>query len=173
MTKNSPTTPSAIRRNISTISAIEHQALEGRTSGERFGDAVARTAGKIWFAGLHVLWFGFWVAWNSRVIPGTHVYDPYPFPFLTLLTSLESIFLALFILMSQNRASRHADAREHLNLQIDMLAEQEATKILELLQSLCRHHGLPDSADAELRELKSRTEPENLLRELRENLPES
>jgi len=47
--------------------------------------------------------------------------------------SLEAIFFSLFILMSQNRASRVADVRSHPDLQINLLAEQESTKTLELL----------------------------------------
>jgi uncharacterized membrane protein len=159
-------------RNISVISALEKEALESRTRGERAGDAIARHAGKIWFVVMHAVWFSLWIVWNGRAIPGVRAIDPFPFQFLTLITSLESIFLALFILMSQNRAGRQADVREHLHLQIDLLAEQEATKMLQMLQSLCRYHGLPEQSDPEVRELKDRTEPENLLRELRENLPE-
>ena len=63
-------------------------------------------------------------------------FDPFPFPFLTLLVSLEAIFLSMFVLMSQNRMSRQADKRAHLDLQIDLLAEQELTTILRMLRAL-------------------------------------
>src|SRR5215471_2563626 len=131
MIKNSRATSSAITsRNISIISAIEQDALANRTLGERFGDAIARVAGKMWFIGLHAVWFTAWILLNCDVIPGARAFDPYPFQFLAFVTSLEAIFLALFILMSQNRAGRQAEAREHLHLQINLLAEQESTKIL-------------------------------------------
>jgi uncharacterized membrane protein len=175
-TRSNPRLPTPLdvaQRNISAITSIEQEALESRTSGERLGDAIARSAGRMWFIGLHAFGFAAWVVVNSRLVPGVRAFDPYPFQFLTLVTSLEAIFLSLFILMSQNRAGRQAEVREHLNLQVDLLAEQESTKILQLLQSLCRHHGLPITSDKELRNLLNRTEPGELLRELKENLPET
>ena len=89
------------------------------------------------------------------------------------MVSLEAIFLSLFILMSQNRSSSQADARAHLDLQINLLSEQESTKMLQMLRSLCRHHGLADASDPEVEHLEHRTEPEELLRELKESLPEN
>ena len=53
--------------------------------------------------------------------------------------SLEAIFLALFVLASQNRLSRQADKRSHLDLQIDLLAEREMTAVLQLLHDIARH----------------------------------
>jgi uncharacterized membrane protein len=159
------------KRNISIISSLEQEALARRTLGERLGDAIAQAAGTTWFIGLHFLWFVCWIGVNCRVIPFVRAFDPYPFQFLTFVTSLEAIFLSLFILMSQNRAGRQAEVREHLNLQVDLLAEQESTKMLGMLQSLCRHHGLAEAHDEELRDLKNQTQPENLMRELKESLP--
>ena len=65
--------------------------------------------------------------------------DPFPFPFLTMTVSLEAIFLALFVLASQNRLALQADKRSHLDLQIDLLAEREMTAVLQLLQDIARH----------------------------------
>src|SRR5918994_1741201 len=64
----------------------------------------------------------------------------FPFPFLTLTVSLEAIFLALFVLASQNRLARQADRRSHLDLQIDLLAEREMTAVLHLLQDIADAH---------------------------------
>jgi uncharacterized membrane protein len=85
--------------------------------------------------------------------------------------SLESIFLSLFILMSQNRATKQADQRAHLDLQINLLAEHENTKMLSMLQALCRHHRLIEASDPEVDELAKRTEPQQVLKELADNLP--
>lgn len=161
------------QKNISAVSAIEHEALERRSCGERLGDVVARSAGQMWFIGLHGLWFGVWITLNSGLISSLRPFDPFPFQFLTFVVSLEAIFLSLFILMSQNRSSRQADARAHLDLQINLLAEQESTKVLQMLQSLCNYHGLGEARDPEVQDLKTRTEPEELLRELKESLPEN
>jgi len=162
---------SIAKKNISIISAMEQEALANRTIGERMGDTIAGVAGTTWFVGLHFLWFVAWISVNSGLIPGIRAFDPYPYQFLTFVTSLEAIFLSLFILMSQSHAGRQAEAREHLNLQIDLLAEQESTKILGMLQSLCKHHGLAEAHDEEIHDLKNQTKPENLLHELKESLP--
>lgn len=157
--------------NVAAIMALEHDALNARSGSERFSDAVARKAGTIWFISAHAVWFVLWILLNAGLVPGVPVFDPYPYQFLTFVVSLEAIFLSLFILMSQNRGSRQADSRGHLDLQINLLAEQEATKMLQMLQSLCRYHGLSEAADPEVDQLKQATKPEELLRELQESLP--
>jgi hypothetical protein len=108
---------------------------------------------------------------GSPAAQGPRPFDPFPFQFLTFVVSLEAIFLSLFILMSQSRSSSQADARAHLDFQINLLSEQESTKMLKMLRSLCRHHGLADASDPEVEHLEHRTEPEELLRELKESLP--
>jgi uncharacterized membrane protein len=76
--------------------------------------------------------------------------------------------------MKQNRMSRRADHRAQLDLQINMLAEREATKNLELLQKLCSHFGLTEQAqDAELEQLSQRTAIDSLADELRKTLPDA
>jgi uncharacterized membrane protein len=165
--------PTNTQKNISAVSAIEHEALAARSHGQRFGDLIARSAGQMWFIVLHALWFAAWIALNCGLVPGLRAFDPFPYQFLTFVVSLEAIFLSLFILMSQNRSNGQADARAHLDLQINLLAEQEATKMLQMLRSLCLHHGLSEGSDPEVLCLERRTEPEDLLRELKESLPDN
>jgi uncharacterized membrane protein len=93
----------ASSRNIKAVSALEHSALARRSTGERWADRVAATAGKVWFAMLHVILFTGWMIVNSGVLNSASVFDPYPFQLLTLVTSLEAIFLSLFILTSESR----------------------------------------------------------------------
>jgi uncharacterized membrane protein len=150
---------------------IEEEALKSRSSAERFGDFVAQQAGSAWFVLLHIFWFSIWALLNSGKVAAVKPFDPFPYPFLTLVVSLEAIFLSLFILMSQNRASRLSDRRAHLDLQINLLAEHESSKTLELLQALCAHHRLPCSQDPELAELIARTKPADILHELKSSLP--
>jgi len=166
-------TVSSVRRNVREICKIEEEALQARSAGERFGDIVVSQSGRFWFIALHAAWFGSWILFNSHLIPKFRTFDAFPFPLLTTVVSLESIFLSLFILMSQNRSSRQADQRAHLDLQINLLAEHESTKMLELLQSLCEREGLDVARDAEVKELMSRTKPTDILRELKEGLTQS
>jgi len=167
-----PTTTSASAKNIRAVCELEASALAKRSAGERWADKIASAAGKVWFAGLHFFWFGGWIAVNLGAF-GIKPFDPYPFPLLTLVTSLEAIFLSLFILTSQNRANAQADQRAHLDLQINLLAESEATTTLKLLQALCAHHGLDIAQDPELELLVQRTEPKTLIEDLQTQLPGS
>jgi uncharacterized membrane protein len=120
-------------RHIKAISALEQQALQRRSRAEKISDLIVYQAGRVWAIVLHLAWFALWIAWNSGRIRGVHPFDPFPFMGLSTIVSLEAIFLSLFILVSQNRASRRADERAHLDLQVNLLAEREATKTLQLL----------------------------------------
>jgi hypothetical protein len=125
---------STIHRNVREICRIEHEALQSRSAAERLGDFVAQQAGRIWFAELHVIWFVAWALLNSGNVAFVHPFDRFPYPFLTLVVSLEAIFLSLFILISQNRASRQADRRSHLGLQSICSSNQSRQRRL----SCCR-----------------------------------
>ena len=158
-------------RNISEVSKLEHLALKNRTPAEKFSDAVVARAGRLWFVVLHAVFFGLWMLWNAGFSPTMPKFDPAPFPALNTFVAMEAIFLSLFILMSQNRSNRRADERAHLDLQVNLLAEHESTKTLELLLALCAHHGLPQAKDPEIASLLLRTEPANLAREIERQLP--
>ena len=161
-------TPSATARNVRAISELEHGALAQRSVSARIGDAIASHAGKMWFIVFHVVWFALWL-WINR--GGKSAFDPFPFQLLSTIVSLESIFLSLFILMSQNRSNVQADQRNHLDLQINLLSEEENTKMLQMLQAICEHHKLAIGKDPEIKAMAKRTEIGEVLSELQEHLP--
>jgi uncharacterized membrane protein len=164
------TTP-ATEANIQTVVRLEEESSEQRTRSDRIGDAIAAFAGSITFVILHVVWFAAWIAINSGML-GIRPFDPYPFIFLSMMVSLEAVLLSTFVLMKQNRMSRRAEQRDHLNLQIDLLAEKEITKMLQLQLMLCDHFGLTHAAqDHEAAQLSADTAVEALARDLREKLP--
>src|SRR5580698_7628198 len=162
-----PTTSTTLR-NIKTISDLEKSTLERRTISARLGDWIATQAGKTWFVLFHVVWFGAWLWFNLHKAT---TFDPFPFTFLTMIVSLESIFLSLFILMSQNSSKIAADRRNHLELQINLLSEDENTKMLQMLQALCEHHKLPIGKDPEIKSMTRKTEIHEVLSELEDHLP--
>ena len=127
----------SIRKSVQEICEIEGEALRARSRGERFGDFVVGRSGRTGFIVFHAVWFFVWILLNSVGRGKAWKFDPFPYPLLTLVVSLESIFLSLFILISQNRSSRTAEERAHLDLQINLLAEHESTKALQLLKALC------------------------------------
>ena len=124
------------------------------------------------FVWAHVLWFGLWVAVNT--LPSFHNrFDPYPFQLLTLVVSLEAIFLTTFIMISQNRQGRLADRRNYLDLQINLLAEQENTKMLQLLKGIAEKLGVDPTKDPEVEVLEQATRPEKLVEQIDESIKET
>ncbi|MGH7320536.1 MAG: DUF1003 domain-containing protein, partial [Candidatus Rokuibacteriota bacterium] len=123
------------------------------------------------FALLHAAWFAAWIIANAGLIPGVPTFDPFPFSFLTLVVSLEAIFLTIFVLISQSRMTRQADHRAHLDLQINLLAEQEATATLRLLRQLCGHLGFDAGGEREESELAETTDVRGVASEIKERLP--
>jgi uncharacterized membrane protein len=165
-------TAPATAQNVRTIAELEQGGLEQRSITQRIADAVARVSGSTASIVFHVVFFGGWIVLNVGVIPGVRDFDPFPFSFLTMIVSLEAIFLSLFILISQNRMSRQAERREHLDLQINLLAEQESTATLRLLRRLCEHAGLDMQLfDEETRDLERKTNVHTLVDELDKKLP--
>jgi uncharacterized membrane protein len=161
---------STTHRNIAAICEMEKKALARRSLPERIGDIVAIQAGRPWFIVVHLVWFAIWVLMNMDA-HGKSTFDPFPFSLLTMIVSLESIFLSLFILMSQNRSGLQADQRNHLDLQINLLSEDENTKMLQMLQALCEHHKLPIARDPEIAAMAKKTELTEVVSELKESLP--
>jgi uncharacterized membrane protein len=127
--------PEPAARNIEAIAALEREALHDRSRLDRFTDAVTSVAGSPLFIVAHAAWFAAWVALNVMRVPA---FDPYPFGLLVLIVSLEAIFLSTAVLMTQNRMQRQADKRAHLDLQVNLLAEQELTTMLKMLTGICQ-----------------------------------
>jgi uncharacterized membrane protein len=146
---DAPRPTPAVEANLRAIAAWEQQALHNRSSAERLSEWITATASSGVVLVAHVAWFAGWILANVGVIPGVEPFDPFPFPFLTMTVSLEAIFLALFVLASQNRLARQADKRAHLDLQIDLLAEREMTAVLKLLRDLTTHLNVKTSEPLE------------------------
>jgi uncharacterized membrane protein len=117
---------------------LEHEALDDRTPIDRLTDAVARVVGSTTFIVIHAIWFVAWI-----VLSGTRfAFDPFPYSLLNLVVALEAVFLTSVVLMTQNHMTRLAERRAHLDLQVNLLAEQELTAMLHMLHGLCTHAGV-------------------------------
>jgi uncharacterized membrane protein len=152
------------RENVQAMHRLDELAVAKQSTADRVAEFVAQFCGSITFVWIHAGLFGAWIAWN--VLPGLPHFDPYPFTFLTLCVSLEAIFLSSFILISQNYEMRISDRRNRLDLQINLLAEQENTKMLQMLSRISKHIGLGDEDDPEIRALEEATRPETLARQI-------
>jgi uncharacterized membrane protein len=102
-----------------------------RRREDRFADVVTRWSGSVMFVNLHVIWFAGWVAVNLAV--PRRAFDPFPFGLLTLIVSLEAIFLSTFVLMSQNRQTKISDAREVEDYETDLYTQALVRKIAQHL----------------------------------------
>lgn len=166
-----PVIPGLAKNNIDKVLQIEQQLLRQRTHRDRLSEAISRVAGSLTFVSAHVVAVAGWIALNSGVASGFPIVDPFPFNFLAMAVSLEVLFLSTFVLMSQNRQRQQADHWAHLDLQLSLLAEQEATKTLQMLQSICDRLGLKGMAgDAELQEMIGTTHLDVLAMELAQGL---
>ncbi|MFN0140392.1 MAG: DUF1003 domain-containing protein [Pyrinomonadaceae bacterium] len=151
------------KSNILKVAQVEKDEKRKRTFGEKLSSAIAAFCGSMTFVYVHIAWFGGWVAING-FFPSL-AFDEFPFTFLTLVVSLEAIFLSTFILISQNHETKLAERRNQLDLQINMLAEQENTKQIELLEAIARKVGV-DMDDPELSLLKERVDPYELAKQI-------
>lgn len=159
--------------NIEAIAKLEHDALERRTPTERVSDAMTKLVGNMVFLLAHLILIGCWSLLNLHLIPGVRTFDPFPFGILALVVSSESVFLTIFVLISQGRMARQSERRSHLDLQVGMLSEQELTTILRMLQDLCQHVGVNvDSSKQEVQSFSKTTDVHKLASELEEKLPE-
>jgi uncharacterized membrane protein len=141
------------------------EELTKASTADRVADAIANFVGSITFVWVTVLLIGGWVVGNVVVAQDDRI-DSFPFPLLTLVLSIEAIFLSIFILMSQNRAARVSEKRSHLDLQLNLLSEQENTKMLLMLEDIAKAVGHRTPSDPEVRVLEQATEPEALSRQI-------
>ena len=113
---DNPALADIIERNIEAMAEVRAAEQARATLQDRLADSLTRFSGNMWFVYVHVAWFGWWIAQNEGWV-GHWRFDPFPFGLLTLIVSLEAIFLATFVLISQNRAAIVADMRADLDLQ--------------------------------------------------------
>jgi uncharacterized membrane protein len=161
------TSPPALDENLAAIQGWEKRLQQERTRAEQVGDWITATfaSGPVLLG--HLLWFFLWIVLNSNVLPGIEPFDAFPYPFLTMAVSLEAIFLALFVLASQNSLARQSDKRAHLDLQVDLLAEREMTAVLQLLQDIAAHLGVECThAPEQIRDLLQKTDIRDLTQKL-------
>ncbi|MBI1975314.1 MAG: DUF1003 domain-containing protein [Parcubacteria group bacterium] len=148
------------------VHSIESRLAARRSRSEKVADWLVRWGGSVGAIVFHVLFFTAWILINIGLIPTIRPFDPFPFILLTMVVSLEAIFLALFVLISQNRESRISNLREEVDIQINMIAEQEITKVIRLVAHLMKHLNVPYEKDPELKRMMKPLDTEEIEREL-------
>lgn len=153
-----------ISQNVTSIKDLEAVTEKSKTPANRVADYVTRFCGSMLFVWVHVAWFGIWIVANTAL--QKKPFDPFPFNFLTLVVSLEAIFLSTFILISENRQARIDERRSHLDLQINLLAEQENTKMLHLLKNIAEKLGVDPNDDPTISVLEKATRPDTIAKQI-------
>lgn len=110
---------------------LAHVEERSKTAQDRMADAITTFAGSMSFVWVHVAWFGLWVAMSLGLFGKSLQFDRFPFGLLTMIVSLEAIFLSTFVMISQNRAdSRRQALADHQW----MLVQEEGKQNEELLR---------------------------------------
>jgi len=162
------------------LSAFRAQAAKNRSLAVRVADHLTTGIGSMPFLIFHMCLFTLWIGFNLHLLAAAQPFDPFPFGLLTMLMTLEQSLLTIFIIISQNRASETADLRNEMDLQINILAEEEISKVIHMLrligekldiseilndhevrvmESPINHVELEKQTQQEIEEMKSTSEP--------------
>ncbi len=163
--KDNPALSKVIERNIRTIIHLRTKAARERSLQSRVADAITSFSGRMVFAYVHILWFAIWILLNTGWF-GVRPFDPFPYGLLTMIVSLEAIFLSTFVLISQNRLGEETERRADLDLHIGLLTEHELTRVLQMLDVIQDKLGIVDHENSELADLEMETKPEDVLAEI-------
>jgi uncharacterized membrane protein len=167
-----PTTPDAAQanrqtaKNIESILNLEKEDERELSSFHRLSHTVGGFVGTIYFVALQCFAVLAWIGINVRIF-GNVPFDPYPFPLLSAVLALEAVLLTSFVLIRQNTMDRRSERRNHLDLQINLLAEKEATSILNVVREIAEHLKVEAAPDPEREELARDTPVEDIARHLR------
>jgi uncharacterized membrane protein len=153
------------------------RAIKARQSGNHtkmqvFSTGLTELAASTGFFVFHVIAFTVWIVWNLGWL-GLPQFDPFPFGLLTMIVSLEEIFLSIFVLMTQGRESAIAELREELTLQVNLRIEEEVTKTLQLVAGFYTRLGQRIGEDPELRAMLQPLDPGRIERELMDQIEDA
>lgn len=113
-----------------------------KTSTDAIVENLTTTIGTLWFLSAIAMFIIGWVLINVGIFLGIEPFDPYPYPLLMMMVQFFAIFLTITILISQNRQARIAEVHQRVDLEINVRAEHEITKILHMVEALHLEHGI-------------------------------
>jgi len=151
--------PTVELHDIAEIVELDERHRSAMGPSDHVADVITAFSGSMLHVGIHVVWFGVWIGLNVGFVKP---FDPFPFSLLTMIVLLEAIFLASFVLISQNKQAIQVDKRAKIDLQVNLIAERENTKLIEMLSAVQKHLGIADAGDEEVAVLKATTEVSKL-----------
>jgi uncharacterized membrane protein len=160
-----PSLSEVTQRNVKSIAEMEQASVQQRTFGERLADFIAAWVGSWPFLIVQTVLLIAWMIVN--VVGWWNHWDPYPFILLNLALSFQAAYATPIIIMSQNRQTRVSERRNHLDLQVNLLAEQENTEQLRLLRLLCEKAGI-EVGERQNHVLEEAVRPHEIVRQISE-----
>lgn len=106
---------------------------EQLTFMQKLADWIAAFSGSMSFLAMNALWFGLWIYLN---VSGVWRFDPFPFGLLTMIVSLQAIFLSIFVLLAQNRQASKDHVRDDIEYDINVKAELEIAHLHEKVEEI-------------------------------------
>lgn len=164
---DNPALSNIIQRNIRKIIQVRLKSARQQSLQDRIANGMTTFSGSMLFFYIHVIWFALWFLLNSGHL-GIIPFDPYPYGFLTVVVSLEAIFLATFVLISQNLLAKEAERLTDLGLQTGLLTEHELTRVLQMLRAIQLKIGITNDESSDLADadLEKETKLEDVLAEI-------
>jgi uncharacterized membrane protein len=166
--EDNPALSNVIQRNIRKIIQVRLKAVLDQGLQDRIANGMTSFSGSMLFFYVHIVWFFIWILLNTGRV-GMSAFDPFPYGLLTLVVSLEAIFLTTFVLISQNILSKEAERLTDLGLQTGLLTEHELTRVLQMLRAIQAKIGITNDDDSNLADadLEMETKPEDVLAEIK------
>lgn len=154
-----------ISQNIAAVMEFYAREEKKITMSQRTLEQVSLLIGQPIFLAIIFMFVALWILANAMLkLYGMVEFDPAPYFWLQGLVSLSSLLIATVVLSKQNRLSRLAEQRAHLDLKVTLLTEQKAAKLIDLLEELRRDMpNVPDRHDPHATELKQSMNPELVL----------
>ena len=154
-----------VQENIDLLARHEEKKRQNLAWSQKLADRITQGIGSVTSVAIHAAVFLFWILANTNVL-GMKPFDPFPFGLLTMMLSIEAIFLTLFVLISQNRMQLDSDNRAELDVQINLLTEHELTRLIRLTDLIADKLEVDKSEDPELKELEVDLNPEDVIEQI-------
>ena len=151
------------------IKSFEADQLKNRSVIIKIADNLTGAFGSIEFFMINGILFVLWILINTGRVPDIPIFDPFPFILLTMIVSLEAIFLSIIVLMSQNRQSQITSLREELDMQVNLIAEREITMALKVLKLMAKKMGV-EIKIPEFKEMTTETDVSYIQTKLEEQI---
>jgi uncharacterized membrane protein len=154
-----------VHRNIRALLTVQREFERKKSAQDKLADSITTIIGSLYFVYIQLVFVCGWIALNARLFR-VEPFDPFPFVMLAMITSVEAIFLSTFVLISQNRQAAMNQRRADLDLQINLLAEHEITRLIKVVDALAHKLGVDVEDAGHMAELERDVSPEDVLEEI-------